>query len=66
MVLMEEGGGGSGKVKLIILKSSSIDLILIQARDISAYVEVGQGRQLGEHPPGTRLLSSLQGRQESR
>ena len=64
---MEEGGGGGGKVKRIFfLKSSSIDLILIQARDISAYVEVGQGRQLGEHPPGTRLLSSLQGRQESR
>ena len=60
MVLMEEGGGGGGKVKRII---SAIVLEFFirffQARNISAHVEVGQKRKLGEHPRGSRLLCSL-------
>ena len=68
---LEEGrrqGGPADKVRMIILKilhKFPYTYILIQARSISAYVEVGQGRQLGKHPPGSRLLSSLQGCQGS-
>ena len=63
MVLMEEGGGGRDKVKMMLFLL--MFLILIQTRDVSANVEVGQGRQLEEHPPESPLLSILRRSQAS-
>ena len=40
-------------------------IFIIQARDISANVEVGQGRQVHKHPPVSYLLYPLRWRQTS-
>ena len=42
------------------------DLFLLQARNQSSRMEVGQGRQLHKYPPWSPLLHPLRGRQGSR